>query len=69
MVVACVALLAAKPVYAAFPNDLSDVVFIESTFVKEWPVGSTLTVSVAGGNIFMPYDKANSPVVIGWCPS
>lgn len=54
------ALLIAKPVYAGFPNDLSDVVFIEAPYVKSWPVGSQLNVAVSGGTIFMPYDKANS---------
>lgn len=53
------ALLLVKPVYAAFPDDLSDVVFVEAPFVKNWPATGTMTVSVSGGNIFMPYSKAN----------
>ncbi|GHA08661.1 hypothetical protein GCM10008090_18160 [Arenicella chitinivorans] len=44
---------------AAFPQDFSDMVFIESLTVKDWPVTSRLNVSIGGGNITMSYDKAN----------
>lgn len=42
---------------AAFPQDFSDVVFIEAPFVKGWPETSQLDVSIGGGLINMPYDK------------
>lgn len=44
---------------AAFPQDFSDVVFIESPSVKDWPVTSRLNVTIGGGYINMPYDKTN----------
>ncbi len=47
--------------YAGFPNDLSDVEFIESPQVKSWPIGSTLpTMTVANGFITIPYSATLS---------
>lgn len=43
--------------YAAFPDDLSDVVFVHND-ISSWPVTSTLSVSVSSNTISMPYDKA-----------
>lgn len=54
------ALLLAKPAYAGFPNDFSDVVFIEAAEVKGWPATSSLNVGVAGSFFAMPYSKTNS---------
>ncbi|RBP49209.1 hypothetical protein [Arenicella xantha] len=45
---------------AAFPQDFSDVVFIEAPYVKDWPIGSRLNVDISGGNINLRYDRANS---------
>ena len=53
-------LLISKSAFAAFPYDLSDVVFIEAPYVKEWPVGAGLDLSFGGGNIYMPYGGAGS---------
>jgi len=44
---------------AGFPDDLSDVVFIESPAVKDWPITTQLSVSASGGNITLDYDKKN----------
>lgn len=54
------ALVLTKPAYAAFPNDLSDVVFIEAPYVKEWPVGAGMNLSISGDTILMPYGGAGS---------
>ena len=45
---------------AAFPQDFSDVVFIEAPYVKDWPVGSQMNVDISGGKINLRYDKFNS---------
>lgn len=45
---------------AAYPDDLSDVIFIESPDVKNWPITTQLSVSAGGGTITMDYDKKNS---------
>lgn len=47
----------AQAANAGFPDDLSDVVFIESPSVKSWPATARLNVSVGGGNITLNYDK------------
>lgn len=53
--------VAAAPTASAgsVPSDLSGVVFLHAN-VAGWPVTSSLNgVSVSGGNINLPYDKAN----------
>lgn len=56
----CAALLLAKPAWAGFPNDLSDVVFTEASQVKSWPVSASMSLSIANGLINMPYSATNS---------
>ncbi len=46
---------------AGFPNDLSDVEFIEAAQVKSWPASASFTsMNVVGDLIIMPYSAANS---------
>ena len=54
------ALLLVKPVYAAFPDDLSDVVFTEAAQVKNWPVTTNMNLSIGGGFINMPFSATNT---------
>ena len=46
-------------VFAAFPQDFSDVVWIEPN-IGGWPVTSQLSVSVNGGTINVPHSKRNA---------
>ncbi len=56
---------AAFSAQGAFPNDLSDVEFIEAVQVKFWPASASFnSMSVGGGVITMPYSAANSWPVI-----
>lgn len=56
-----VLLITAVSAHAGFPNDLSDVEFIEAGQVKSWPVtGSFTTMSVSGDFLVMPYSTADS---------
>jgi hypothetical protein len=48
-----------KAVFAAFPQDFSDVVWIEPN-ISGWPVTSTLDVTVNGGTINVPHTKKDS---------
>ena len=54
------ALLLVKPVYSAFPDDLSDVVFTEAAQVKNWPVTTNMNLSIGGGFINMPFSATNT---------
>ena len=44
---------------AAFPDDFSDVVWIEPD-ISSWPVTSTLDVSINGGTINVPHTKKDT---------
>lgn len=46
-------------VFAAFPQDFSDVTWIEPN-ISGWPVTSSLDVSVAGATINVPHSKRNT---------
>jgi len=45
---------------AGFPNDLSDVVFTEAPQVKGWPVTTSMSLSIGGGIINVPFSATNS---------
>ncbi len=54
-------LLLQSNAYAGFPQDFSDVVFVENNRdVQNWPVTSTLRAGVNGGTITVEHSKRNS---------
>lgn len=52
---------------AGFPDDLSDVVFIESPQVRDWNVGADLNLSINGVSVILDHrPNANSRVTGRW---
>lgn len=55
------AALLSQSAMAAFPQDFSDVVFVENNAaVANWPVTSQLEASVSGGTINVPHSKRST---------
>jgi len=53
--------LLSQPVLAGFPQDFSDVVFVENNAsVQNWPVTSQLNASVNGGSITVAHTKRDT---------
>lgn len=52
---------------AGFPDDLSDCLFIESSFVRDWTVGADLDLRIVGDSVILDHrPNANSSAGSRW---
>lgn len=54
---------------AGFPDDLSDVVFIESPQVRDWTVGADLNLAISGPSVILDHRPNENSRATGRWPS
>ncbi|MFT6407096.1 MAG: hypothetical protein ACJAQ6_000506 [Arenicella sp.] len=54
---------------AGFPDDLSDVVFIESPQVRDWTVGADLNLAITGGSVILDHKPNENSKATGRWPT
>ena len=55
--------------YAGFPDDLSDVVFIESPQVRDWTVGADLDLTISGPSVILDHRPNENSSATGRWPT
>jgi hypothetical protein len=54
---------------AGFPDDLSDVVFIESPQVRDWTVGADLNLTISGESVILDHQPNENSKATGRWPT